>query len=218
MLTRMLEEAVAQDPSKIAIVQGSRRIRYDEFLALARRCASGLRRMGVGQGDCIAVALPNCPEFIATLFGCAMIRAIMLPLNPQYTRDELQRFVIDASARIVITDRAPLFAGTGAKIVGFDALLTEAPARRAPLVLFCFIIPALFGCKPASSDPPAKASPPINVQTALPKRGGIARTITLPTFRILAVQEANLFAKVSGYLKTLPVSYTHLTLPTNREV
>jgi len=43
------------------------------------------------------------------------------------------------------------------------------------------------------------------VQTVLPKRGEIARSITLPTFRILALQEATLYAKVSGYLKTLTV-------------
>lgn len=39
----------------------------------------------------------------------------------------------------------------------------------------------------------------------LPKRGEIARTVTLPSFRILAYQEATLYAKVSGYLKTLTV-------------
>jgi RND family efflux transporter MFP subunit len=43
------------------------------------------------------------------------------------------------------------------------------------------------------------------VQTVLPKRGEIARSITLPTFRILALQEATLYAKVPGYLKTLTV-------------
>jgi RND family efflux transporter MFP subunit len=43
------------------------------------------------------------------------------------------------------------------------------------------------------------------VQTVLPKGGEIARSITLPTFRILALQEATLYAKVPGYLKTLIV-------------
>jgi membrane fusion protein (multidrug efflux system) len=43
------------------------------------------------------------------------------------------------------------------------------------------------------------------VQTVLPKHGEIARSVTLPSFRILAYQEATLYAKVSGYLKTLTV-------------
>jgi membrane fusion protein (multidrug efflux system) len=45
----------------------------------------------------------------------------------------------------------------------------------------------------------------VEVQTILPKRGEIARSVTLPTFRVLAYQEATLYAKVAGYLKTLSV-------------
>lgn len=63
---------------------------------------------------------------------------------------------------------------------------------------------ALGGCGPGPTATP-KASPPVAVQTVLPKRGEITRTITLPTFRILALQEATLYAKVTGYLKKLTV-------------
>ncbi|MGO8930123.1 MAG: efflux RND transporter periplasmic adaptor subunit [Limisphaerales bacterium] len=45
----------------------------------------------------------------------------------------------------------------------------------------------------------------MTVPTVLPRRGEITRTVTLPAFRILAYQEATLYAKVSGYLKTLTV-------------
>lgn len=66
----------------------------------------------------------------------------------------------------------------------------------------------LCGCRPGGSDqPPAQAgaAPPTVVRMVRPGRGPIARSITLPTFRILAYQEATLYAKVSGYLKTLAV-------------
>ncbi len=43
------------------------------------------------------------------------------------------------------------------------------------------------------------------MQTVAPHRGPITRSITLPTFRVLPLQEATLYAKVSGYLKTLTV-------------
>jgi membrane fusion protein (multidrug efflux system) len=62
----------------------------------------------------------------------------------------------------------------------------------------------LCGCGPAPTEA-QKVSAPVSVQTVLPKRGEIARNITLPTFRVLAIQEATLYAKVSGYLKTLTV-------------
>jgi long-chain acyl-CoA synthetase len=129
MLTGMLRKAVEANPAKTAIVQGGRRIRYDELEALAGRCAGGLRQLGVGAGDCVAVVLPNCPEFVASLFACARLRAVMLPLNPQYTREELLRFVTDARGKIVVTDssRASLFAGTGALVTELEALLSHPP-------------------------------------------------------------------------------------------
>lgn len=63
----------------------------------------------------------------------------------------------------------------------------------------------LCGCSRAQDSRPAKTVTPIAVQTILPERGEIARRISLPTFRILAFQEATLFAKVSGYLKSISV-------------
>jgi membrane fusion protein, multidrug efflux system len=75
-----------------------------------------------------------------------------------------------------------------------------------PLVLATFCaLATLSGCSPASSEAPPKATAPVSVQTVLPKHGEIARSVTLPSFRILAFQEATLYAKVSGYLKTLSV-------------
>ena len=57
MLSAMLRKAVVANPAKTAIVQGRRRIAYGELDALARQGAAGLRRFGVGAGDCVAVVL-----------------------------------------------------------------------------------------------------------------------------------------------------------------
>jgi len=64
---------------------------------------------------------------------------------------------------------------------------------------------ALAGCGRPAAEEPQKAAPPVTVQTVMPRRGEITRTITLPSFRILAYQDATLYAKISGYLKTLTV-------------
>ncbi len=61
------------------------------------------------------------------------------------------------------------------------------------------------GCKPGTAESPSPAPAPVTVRTVLPVRGEIARSVTLPSFRILAYQEATLYAKVSGYLKSLAV-------------
>ena len=63
----------------------------------------------------------------------------------------------------------------------------------------------LSGCRPPPTADPPKAPAAVNVQTARPRRGEIARSLTLPTSRVLPWQQAVLYAKVSGYLKTLRV-------------
>ncbi len=60
------------------------------------------------------------------------------------------------------------------------------------------------GCE-RTADAPRKAAEPVSVQTVLPRRGEIARSITLPSFRILPIQQATMYAKVAGYLKSIAV-------------
>jgi long-chain acyl-CoA synthetase len=143
MLTRMLRRAVEGDPARAAVVQGSRRVSYGELEARAGRAAAGLRRLGVGPGACVAVMLPNGPEFVAAFFACARLRAIMLPLHPRLAGEEARRLAADAQARAVIADtaRTAYFAGTDATVTEFAALL-EPPPEPPPAEPFAG--PALY--------------------------------------------------------------------------
>jgi len=62
----------------------------------------------------------------------------------------------------------------------------------------------LSGCQRASTEPIQQAAPPVAVKTTKPKRGPITRFVTLPG-EVRPYQEATLYAKVAGYLKTLNV-------------
>ena len=66
------------------------------------------------------------------------------------------------------------------------------------------IMLANVGCKPESTLPPKKPGPPVSVKLVQPKRGEILRNISL-TATVAANQQATLFAKVTGYLKTIAV-------------
>ena len=110
MLTGMLHRSVAQDPSKTALIQGDRRVGYDELENYAACLAGALKECGVGHGDIVAVWLPNGPEFVIALFAVARAGAIMLPVYPASTAEELRRILCDKRARLFLTDlvRAPL--------------------------------------------------------------------------------------------------------------
>jgi long-chain acyl-CoA synthetase len=149
MLTDVLARAVAGSPRKAAVVQGARRVRYNELAELAGRAAGGLRALGVEQGDCVAVVLPNGPELVAALFACARLRAVMLPLNPLLSREELLHFVADARATVVIAEEAAPPAGSGAAVVGFDSLLGSG---EVPPAGSAFAGRALYLCTSGSTD------------------------------------------------------------------
>lgn len=105
MLTQMLNETIAAHPERTALVYGDARVRYRELGAEVAGLSAGLRRMGVAPGDCVAVVLPNCPEFIASFYAIARAQAIMLPLNPLFKEAELSYYLGDGHPGLVITDR-----------------------------------------------------------------------------------------------------------------
>jgi membrane fusion protein (multidrug efflux system) len=78
-------------------------------------------------------------------------------------------------------------------------------ASTAAVAATVALLPFLWGCTRRTPVADTSKEPPREVQVVHPFRGEIARTVTLPAFRILAEQEATLYAKVSGYLKTLAV-------------
>jgi len=104
VLSKMLWKAAQINPEKSAIAQGRRRISYANLYQQVGSVSEGLGDLGIQATDCIAVVLPNCPEFIVSFFACARLNAILLPLNPQYTKNELQRFLVDGKSKLIITD------------------------------------------------------------------------------------------------------------------
>src|SRR3989454_1767550 len=63
---------------------------------------------------------------------------------------------------------------------------------------------ALCGCEHSTDESPQKAPPPVSVQIVHPRKGEITRNVTLPG-EVKAYQQATLYAKVAGYLKTITV-------------
>ena len=70
-------------PERIAFVDGERRIGYGEFWRQCHAFASALRARGLGQGDRVAVLLPNRIEAAVAVYGCWLAGGIAVPLNAQ---------------------------------------------------------------------------------------------------------------------------------------
>ncbi len=62
-----------------------------------------MHALGVRRGDRVALLLPNCPQFLIAQFGAWKIGAIVSPLNPIYTEDELVGPLRDHGAETLLT-------------------------------------------------------------------------------------------------------------------
>ena len=104
MLYQMLQKTVAEYPEKTALVYGQSRINYQEFAQQVRGFSQGLNSLGVKQSDCVAIILPNCPEFVVGFYAIASLNAIALLLNPGFKENELEHYLRDSNAKVIITD------------------------------------------------------------------------------------------------------------------
>lgn len=85
-----LRQNAASAPNSPALLFKGARITYSELERWSDRFASSLIRFGVGRGDRVAIALPNCPQFMIAELGTWKAGAVACPLNPTYTDRELE--------------------------------------------------------------------------------------------------------------------------------
>lgn len=101
-LGQAFTNAVTRRSSAVALLWNDEEHSFRDIGTRAAAIASGLAERGVHPGDRVAVGLPNSLELIATILGVIQAGAVLVPLNPAYTTDELLYIVNDAGARAAI--------------------------------------------------------------------------------------------------------------------
>jgi len=104
-LPQILERAAANAPDSTALIYFGSRISYRQLLDHVNRFAAGLQTLGVQKGDCVALMMPNCPQFVIAYFGALRAGAIVTATSSMYTAREAGHQWHDAVAKIVIADR-----------------------------------------------------------------------------------------------------------------
>jgi fatty-acyl-CoA synthase len=100
---RLLEARAAETPDHSFLAFGDRRLTYRQLEQRATALAAALHELGVERGDRIALALPNWPEFVISMFAAAKLGAVIVPLNPRYTVPELQYMLRHSEATVVVS-------------------------------------------------------------------------------------------------------------------
>lgn len=102
-----LQHAVTLHPGRTSLVCGDVRHDFATTFDRCRRLAAGLRSLGIGHGDRVAIVGPNCHRYIESYLALPAAGFVIVPLNARHTDHELGYAATDARARILLTDRAP---------------------------------------------------------------------------------------------------------------
>ncbi len=81
----------------------SRTFTYRELHADVCRAANGLRSLGIGKGDLVALYMPMVPEAAIAMLACARIGAPHSVVFGGFSADALRDRLIDGEAKLVIT-------------------------------------------------------------------------------------------------------------------
>ncbi len=94
-------------PEKIGLidVETQQRLTYRTLKLRAYALATFLREQyGIQQGDRVAILAPNSPEYLDVFFACALIGAILVPLNVRLTVRELTTIISDCQPKLLFHD------------------------------------------------------------------------------------------------------------------
>jgi malonyl-CoA/methylmalonyl-CoA synthetase len=95
----------AGSSTEFLILPDGARITHADFVREAEAHAARLTARGLAPGDRVAIRLEKSPRFLALIAGAIRTGVVFVPLNPAYTPAEIDYFLADSGARLLVADR-----------------------------------------------------------------------------------------------------------------
>ncbi len=90
-------------PENIAFTFMGKSTLYPEMIREIERCAKALKAVGVGEGDKVTIAMPNCPQAIYLFYGVNRIGAIANMIHPLSAEKEIEFYLNESDSEMAIT-------------------------------------------------------------------------------------------------------------------
>jgi long-chain acyl-CoA synthetase len=102
-LAQNLLDSAAQGADRPALRMDDATLTYGGFQDAALRVAAALQARGVRPGDRVGLVLPNVLAFPIVFYGALLAGAVVVPMNPLLKAREVQYYLEDSGARVVVT-------------------------------------------------------------------------------------------------------------------
>jgi long-chain acyl-CoA synthetase len=127
-LAQNLLDTAAREGEHPALRMDDAHLSYGEFRDAALRVAAAVRDRGVEPGDRVGMVLPNVLSFPVVFYGALLAGAAVVPMNPLLKAREVEYYLRDSGARLVITgEQSAQPVSEAAATVGIEAV-TVGPA------------------------------------------------------------------------------------------
>jgi acyl-CoA synthetase (AMP-forming)/AMP-acid ligase II/thioesterase domain-containing protein/acyl carrier protein len=169
-----LRARAAEAPDSIALLApGQKPIAYRELVVRTEALARPFAELGLKRTDVVAFILPDGVDFVALLLAIPSV-AIGAPLNPAFTKNELETILAKLGARALIVERADCTAAAVARAAGCEVLEWTEMARGA-------------GCGPEPEpERPAPDDVAILIHTSATTGGAKVVPLTHLNLRVMA--------------------------------
>ncbi|MGM9924025.1 MAG: fatty acid--CoA ligase family protein [Bacillus sp. (in: firmicutes)] len=102
-LSSQLHQTALVNRDKIAYHFLDQKQTYGELDTAVTKFASGLKKLGIGKGDHVALITGNSPHYLIGFYGVLRAGATVIPINPIYTPDEIGFILLNGDVKAVIT-------------------------------------------------------------------------------------------------------------------
>ena len=180
-LSRWLVRAAAEAPDTPAIAGDGQSLTYGELSARVAALAGGLKALGLGPGDVVAVQLPNRAEYLVSYLAICAIGGVMTTLYLPYRAAEMESLLGHSGARAFIGlagtgDFSPVRTALGlrSRIDSLEhvVVLGDAPDGAVPFDELTRAAPHDLAHGPVAADPVPAA---LHLGHLGPAQGGAAR-------------------------------------------
>jgi acyl-CoA synthetase (AMP-forming)/AMP-acid ligase II len=102
----LLERHAASRPEKVAYWDATRSVTYSRLFRRTAAIAASLSKMGVGEGDKIALFLPNGVDWIEACLACLRAGAVVVPISHDAAEGEIAYRLDDAGCSVAFASAA----------------------------------------------------------------------------------------------------------------
>ncbi len=99
---KLLTKSAHTFPDNLAIAHGSKKLSYAQFNARVNRLANALYKLGIRQGDHVALLQYNYPETLESMFACFKAGCGAVPINWRLHPKEFAFIVDHSEAKAVV--------------------------------------------------------------------------------------------------------------------